>query len=301
MSTEIVEKQDLSALITFSVTDSTIARIQKEYLCLTVKDPSDKVGYAECDTARKEVKSLRVSVEKRRKELKEDSLRFGQKVDAEAKRLSAQLEAVEAHLHNQQRIVDDEKERVRLEEERKAATKLQERLDALQRCQAVYSIELVRAMTDEEFCGALFVATEAHRIMLASQEAERKRILELEAKQKEQEALIRQQEAEAKRLRDELLEKQRVELEVARQEADKAARQVEEAQAIRVRAEQALEVEKTLAAEQAVRFEQERAAAEARASRKVKDRELFDRIKKDFPTLESAWVEIARLVKAKEA
>lgn len=114
-----MEKEKMNDLITYDVSGATIEEIKKRYLPLEVKGFDDKEGYEECKKARVEVKTLRVSIEKRRKELKKDSLEFGRMVDGKAKELSAPLEEVEAHLKAQQDIIDAEKKRRKEEAERK--------------------------------------------------------------------------------------------------------------------------------------------------------------------------------------
>lgn len=101
MNTEIVE---------YNITDSTISQLRSQYA-----EISDiKVVTA----ALSHVRRLRTDVEKRRKELKEDALEWGRKVDGEAKRITALLFEIEEPLKLTKKEHDDEKERLRAEKAR---------------------------------------------------------------------------------------------------------------------------------------------------------------------------------------
>ena len=119
------------ALQEYNLPDEAIALLNKDYMALAVKGVDDKEGYKLCHDARMDIKSRRVEVEKTRKKLKEDALVYGKAVDTEAKRITAMLEPIESHLEAQEKIVDDEKARIKAEDERKAAEKVQARVDKL--------------------------------------------------------------------------------------------------------------------------------------------------------------------------
>lgn len=120
-----------TAIKQYNVTDAAIAKYNKEYMALNVKGVEDKEGYELCHTARMEIKGKRVEVEKTRKHLKEDALEYGRAVDKEAKRITSLLEPIEDHLASQEKIVDDEKARIKAEADRKEAARIQERVDKL--------------------------------------------------------------------------------------------------------------------------------------------------------------------------
>ena len=293
-------------IITYSVTDANIASLKAEFMPLVVNGFEDKEGYELCKKARIRVKSLRCDVEKRRKELKQDSLEFGRLVDSKAKAVTNALLEIETHLQSQQDIVDKEKLRRQQQQEAEARAKLQARIDALQECQVPFNVESVRQMTDEQFALELGAAKIICANRIATEKAEKERLALLEAERIEQQRKLAEQEAEAKRLRDELLEKQRAE--IAEQERKLAEiREAErKAQEAKAEAERALERERlaALAEQERVAKEAEKArlaelaakeAAEAEARKAIKDAELFEWIKAKFPTLEAAWVEIARL------
>jgi alanyl-tRNA synthetase len=111
----------------------------------------------------------------------------------------------------------------------------------------------------------------------------------------------RRADAEATRLREELIAKQREEL--AQKEREIAAEREAQAKLNSEReAKQREEEEKArkAQAEEAARLKAEveaKQAAEAEARKQVADKKMFDKIQIDFPTIESAWVEIARCYK----
>jgi len=97
-------------LVKFSVTDAEIAKLRDQFTGLTCETPE---RYEMVRVAIAEVRALRVAVERRRVELKADALAFGRNVDAEAKRITSLLEAIETPLKEQKQLIDAEKERVK--------------------------------------------------------------------------------------------------------------------------------------------------------------------------------------------
>ncbi len=207
-----------TALQKFNVTDAAIAKIKEEYLCLVVTDLTDRKQIEKVHEARMDVKGKRIEVEKTRKELKEDALRYGQAIDKEAKRITALLTPIEEHLNTEDGKVQAEKDRIKTEAEAKEAERLQARINTLNTFGATFNgqnyisygfqipVALLKVCTDEQF--TTFIAkvqeakdaddvrikaeeearkAEAARLakIAAEQEAERAR---LEAIRKEQEA-----------------------------------------------------------------------------------------------------------------
>lgn len=301
----------------------TLDEFESEGLALKVAGANDKTCYELVKKFRIKVKNIRCAIENRRKELKEVPLRFCQELDEAARELKERCEKVEDHLAAQQKIVEDEEKRRAEEEARKAKAKLDERVAQLQAAKATFSVQLVGAMSDDDFAPMLADAQARHAEEERIRAEERERLAKLEAERAEQEARAKAAEAETQRLKDELLAKQRAELaekerqaqaaEAARLEAERkateereaaerrvkaaeedAARKVAEEKAAREKSErEAREAEERRVAEEAA----EKAQAEEAARQAIADAELFKAIKAEFPTLELAWVEIARLRK----
>lgn len=145
---EVVNKFD--ELIKYDVTQATIETLRNEFLQLTVKNVEDKEGYELCKKSRLQCRDLRVSVEKRRKELKADSLEFGRRVDARAKELMDPIKEIEDHLQEQQNVVDDELKRRKEEEEKKLRVQGEERLKDLASLGCMdYSLDDLSTMDDD--------------------------------------------------------------------------------------------------------------------------------------------------------
>jgi hypothetical protein len=115
----------------FDITDVAIAELSDKYLPLKINGIDDKNGYKVVKAARLDIKNYRVSVEKRRKELTSDALKFKQAVDGEARRIIALLSPIEDYLEQQEKVIDDELERVKREKAQAEAAKLQLRINSL--------------------------------------------------------------------------------------------------------------------------------------------------------------------------
>lgn len=114
-----------------AINDAAIAAMGEQFLALTIDGLKDRDGYQKVHESRMLVKNTRVAVEKRRKDLKEDALNYGRQVDAEAKRLTALLEPIEAHLEAEQSRIDAEKENIRKAEEEKKQAAINGRIEIL--------------------------------------------------------------------------------------------------------------------------------------------------------------------------
>lgn len=111
--------------VNYNVPDAAIAELAERFQGLTA-ETTDK--YKVVTKAISEVRTLRVGVEGRRKELKRVALDYGKRVDDEAKRITAALREVEDPLKEAKAEIDDEKARVKAEEEAKE----KERVDEIQ-------------------------------------------------------------------------------------------------------------------------------------------------------------------------
>ena len=107
--------------IAMGVTNEAIANLRAEYEGLEATDRESHKAVVE---AHRQVKGLRSAVEKKRKELKAPALEFGKAVDAEAKRITGELKAIEGPLEKTRKAYETaEAEQKRAAEE--AARKLQ--------------------------------------------------------------------------------------------------------------------------------------------------------------------------------
>jgi hypothetical protein len=290
----------------YNIADAKIEEMRREFLPLKIESPDDTKGAKRVHDARMAVKNTRVAIEKKRKELKADALAYGNAVDAEAKRITAQIEPIEEHLQREEDEFEAEKRRrvERAAEEKRI--KLRARMDALgavrspampfdveQMDDAAFNAELARATAENEERKR---AEQAELDRLAAQKAEQDRIaLELAAERERIEAERRaSEEAQAKARAEQeaknAAERERIAAEGraaaearAKADAEAAARIAEQERAIdaeraKIRAEheraeaerRAVENERArVAAEEAAKLEREKLAAEEAARREA--------------------------------
>ncbi len=109
------------------VTGEALAILKEKYS--KVPNCSTKDGYALAKEGESLLRSLRVKVEAKRKELKSEALSYGKKVDAEALRITELVSALEGPLKKARKAEDE----VKAEEKRLAAIKEQERVAAIEK------------------------------------------------------------------------------------------------------------------------------------------------------------------------
>ena len=280
MNTEIAE---------YSPTAAALAELRQKYE-QAVFDTTTPTGMAKAIAARRELREVRVNLEKLRRELKAPALERSRLIDAEAKALTTQIEDMETPIDAQikaeeQRKADEKAERERIEREKLAA--LQRGVAAI-RMNAVACagksaafIADVRAALgvldiSNDFgplqgeahaakAETLATLADMHAAALAQEaEAERLRIERetLEAQRKAQEEQAARDRAELAKLRAEAAARQEaISAELDRKIAEEAAR------AAAVRAEH----DARIAAEEAVRAEEE---AKSKAVRDAEEAEL---------------------------
>lgn len=158
-ATELVDRAEINGdgvLVQYTKTEAALADLRKKYQGATF-DLTTTKGDKEARAARLELVSLRGMLEKRRKELKKPALEFGQKIDAEAERITGEIKALENPIDAQ--IVADENrrasekaERDRIEAERIAAhqTKLAAMRGCVARAQGLPSARIAKGIEQVE-------------------------------------------------------------------------------------------------------------------------------------------------------
>ena len=248
-----------TALQKFNIADTAIMELSDRYMVLKTNGLDDRKAFDAVHEARMDVKGRRVEVEKTRKELKEEALKYGRAVDAEAKRITALLAPIEDHLQAEEDKVTNERARIKKEVEEKEAARIQARVNVLfdYGCKfngLEYSMNgfaisqaQVKEFTDNDFftfCNKLQEMIdadnarkaeeekkrqeEAERLakIAAEQEAERQRLAAIAKEQAEREAKIKAEKeaAEAKiRAEQEAIERQKREIQ-AQKEREEAER-----------------------------------------------------------------------------
>lgn len=204
-------------------------------------------------TARLELKNLRVAAEKKRKELKEDSLRMGRAIDGANNVFLALVVPIEKSLEDIEKA-----------EERRIAEELRQRTEARTAelrpfIDPALPFPAVGAMTEEQFQATLADAKLLHEMKLeAARKAEAERI-EREAAEARERLRIAE---ENKRLKEEAEARER-QMQAEREAAAAKQREIEEAAR---KERERLEAERA-AAEAKARKEREEAEAKARAER----------------------------------
>jgi hypothetical protein len=165
-------------------TDAAIAQVRDEYMELVVTGPNDQDGYKSAEVALKKVVRMRTSVEKKRKELKADSVRYGKAVDGEARRIRELIEPIEEHLKAQCDIVRLEEARQQVAAENARRNEVNGWVRELSELGYPVDFPALQRMTPEEFG---FVRLSAKK-RFAEQRAERQELEELRAEKAKREA-----------------------------------------------------------------------------------------------------------------
>ena len=232
-------KQELKK---YNLPDAEIAQMEKDFLILKVKDPRDLDAYNLCKVRHQEVRDIRVSIEKKRKELKAGSIAFGKAIEAEAKRLTVAVLKIETHLLIQRKVVEDDQERKHREKEEAEAKRLED-----------IRLEEERKRKEED----------------DRQEKERQRLAGIEKKQQEERDRIA---AEDKRIAE---EKIRQDKEAIRQEeeAKRLEREAKEAEEKKEREAKEAEEQKQKEIEDSKRLQEEEKKRKEREAEAAKERE----------------------------
>jgi hypothetical protein len=199
----------------YNLSDFVIQEMKDNFLVLKVSGFEDNEGYEKVKSARLIVKTKRVEVERKRIELKDESLKYGRAVDAEAKRLTALLLPIEQHLVEQQDVIDKEKARREKEKADQENRLIQNKVNDLLKFDVVLSFEAVQKMPKEEYDGLLLEAmsdcAEKKRQKEAEEAARKAEEVRLNAIKAEQELERKKFEAEKE------VERKRLEAEKAEQ------------------------------------------------------------------------------------
>ena len=227
-----------TALAEFDEPKAMIASV-KAFGSLTVAAD----GIEKVEDAHKQVKRLRIDIDKRRKELNDGALSYQRAVNAKAKELIAEIEPIEGALLAEREEYDAEKLRQKKAKEAARAAVLQDRANKLAQAGCTAGdLQVLSAMTDDEF--QLHLAQESAKAAKArAEEAERKEALRLQEEENNKERLrlekIRQEMAEReaenrRRMEEEMAEQRRKaaeELESLRRQQETERKKLEAEQA----------------------------------------------------------------------
>lgn len=271
--------------------EEVIAELSQKYMAITVKGIDDKEGYEAAHTARMDIVHKRIDFAKRSKAFR-DKLNEYPKMELKVeKRVLSLLEPIEDYLLSQEKIVDDEKARIKAEADRKEAARIQERVDKLYNMGLVsrngnfylsFSNEgyvpeaIIKTCSDDDFdkyVNDFQAKIDIENARIAKEKADKK------AEEDRLEKQRKDQEIEMKRLAaiaDE--QKQReAKLKEAQDKIDADKKRIEDEEKARLKKiadDKALEIAKKEAAEKAVREAEEKRLKEekAKADKIEKDR-----------------------------
>lgn len=240
----------------YNVTSVAIAELQ-QYMHIKIDGIEDKTGYKAVVSARKVVKNYRVQIEKKRKELNADALKFQRAINAEALRITDLLKPIETHLLTQEESYEAEKERLAKEREQEELSMQANRIQMLLEmdyklvgtefvsdyCTIKFRLEVLKksnpAICDllEQNFAVVIKHYNAYKEHLANVEHEREKAELAEAKlaKEQQDKIIREQLAHNERIReaDKRIAKEKFELEKRAKELEEKDRTIkahEEAQ-----------------------------------------------------------------------
>lgn len=233
----------------YGVTEADIEATRARYAALSADTPE---GYKAVSRALMEVRGTRTAIEKRRKELKAESLEYGRMVDGHAKRITELIAEIEEPLREKKAAIDDEKVRaereaaeaaLRAEEEKAAADRAElERFRAAEqaRLQAEREAENARIEAERQ------AERERHRAENERLEAERAKIdAERKALEEAQRAERERQEAERRKLEKEQAELRAEQERIEREKLEREAKERAEREAAeRAERERLAEIER---------------------------------------------------------
>lgn len=279
--------------IRFNVSDAKISEMRAALTGLTA---TDKASYELVTKGIAACRDLRGRVESCRKDLKQHALEYGRKVDAEAKRLTAELESIEQPLKAEKAKADEAKELERRKAEAAKQAMINARVQAFLAVDATPNYLMLQAWTDDEYAAELEAVTRVYEARKLQEEQEAAEAARVAAEQAE--ALLIEQEklaaerAELDRLRAEEAAKQKAEADRRQAELEAIEKQQRLEREELDRERQALK-EKLQAVERA---EQERQRA-IDMEREAAEKAEFDRLESIRVAEEKA--ELARIAKVK--
>ncbi len=158
-------------------------KILAEYQTIVVTKEDQFDLMADARSKRLALKNIRVDVEKKRKELKEDSLRTGRAIDSVAKFVKEIIEPAEKYLETQEKFAE-------VKQAERAAKLKAERIEKLMQYTDDLSLYNLDAMNDEQFDTLLTSLRSQHEAKLAEQKRiEDERIAKEKAEAEEQERI----------------------------------------------------------------------------------------------------------------
>ncbi len=248
-----IEKVDLEKgtveVAEYTQTDAALAMLRVKYA--VVPDVNTDEGYALVKSGIKELTTLRTSLEDARKRVKDPYLQAGKIIDAEAKRITAELVKLEDPMKAAKKEVDDRLERIRQERIARLQVKVdaikampgqvrgkpsQEIADMIDRVGEIDAMHDYYDLTKEAVAARQVALDElaqmlSDRMAFEAAEEERQRVeaqnAELRRKQAEQQAELQRQQEELRRQQQEI-QRQQEEMRQQREALERAQVQLQQ-------------------------------------------------------------------------
>lgn len=248
-----------------------------EGLVITSADQREEIKQA--SVARKALKEIRVNTEHKRKELKEESLRKGQTIDAIAKIITNQILPIEEHLEKQEKFIE-------IQEAKRKAELKETRLAQLAQYDVdgeLFDLGNMPEMNFAQFLDNSRIAHEAKIQAALIAETERIAAEKAEAEARAEQTRIEAEERERIRIENEKLKKEAEEREKAIEDERKKNAEIQREQELKAQKEReaaALEARKILEAHEAKikaeREERERLENELKAKHEAESRKILE-------------------------
>lgn len=201
-------------LIKHNLTEAILLELEKSAEGLEISGIEDKVNYEAVNKLRIAAKNTRVLTTKVCKQLREDSIAYQKEVIKVEKEVTQRIEIVEDSLASKQKIIDDQKDKIKIEKERIELARLSDRTARLTSYGMIYnqedssySLEDIRMSVvsikqyDDFTFSSLEAAVKTKFLQIQEikkQEDEAKEIAAVEAKRIAEENLARQEELNKK-------------------------------------------------------------------------------------------------------
>jgi hypothetical protein len=210
----------INSLAVLDEHEIALVELASKYKGLSIKGIDDKDGYKAVKEARLIMKKARTKIESVAKDLREDAVKFQKMVIERKDELIAIIQPVEDELHATEKRIDEEKEQIRIAEQKQEDARIQSRIDQLAKFKHGIDLYDAKTMPEENFQALLGHAEaefnkEQERIAQEKAKAEEERLAELERLRLQREELDRQQaefnkrEADLRALREKELAEQR--------------------------------------------------------------------------------------------
>lgn len=250
---------------------------------IVVTDINDKEGMKKAEGMRKQVKALRIELEKKRKEIKHDAQQKGKAIDTIAREIKAMIEPMEEYLKEQEEFA--KREKARIAEQVKAERKAQ-----LDKYEFDTTFIDLGEMDEDNYAKLLQTAKTAHDAKVKAE----KEAAEAERKRQEEEAEKERQRVAAEKAEQERIRQEREQLE--KELAAERAKAEEERKAREAAEKKRLAEEEKKRAEEQARLDAERKQREAEEQKRRE--EEATRLEAERKEREKAEAEARRLREA---